>query len=57
MEISCYTVGEWYSPFLLETEGVKEPEGAGAIPVPATSSDFAPVKVQESVKTGDKTAV
>lgn len=49
--------GRWYSPFFLETEGVKEPEGAGAIPAPATRSDFAPVKVRFSLNTGDKTAV
>gem|GEM_PF-6119216 len=47
----------WYSPFLLETEGAKEPEGAGAIPAPATRSDFAPVNVRLSVNTGDKTAM
>ena len=57
MEISYHEMGEWYSPFFLETEGVKEPEGAGAIPAPATSPDFAPVNVRLSLNTGDKTAV
>ncbi|TSC80047.1 MAG: hypothetical protein G01um101429_251 [Parcubacteria group bacterium Gr01-1014_29] len=37
MEISYHEIGEWYSPFFLETGGVKEPEGAGAIPAPATT--------------------
>jgi len=39
MEISYYKIGEWYSPFFLETGSVKEPEGAGAIPAPATKSE------------------
>ena len=29
-------MGLWYSPFLLETAGVKEPPDAGSIPAPAT---------------------
>ena len=29
-------MGLWYSPFLLETSGVKEPPDAGSIPAPAT---------------------
>ena len=31
-------MGLWYSPFQLETAGVKEPPDAGSIPAPATRS-------------------
>ena len=32
-------MGLWYSPFLLETVGVKEPPDPGSIPGPATRLD------------------
>jgi len=32
-------MGLWYSPFRLETVGVKEPPDAGSIPAPATSKE------------------
>ncbi len=35
-------MGLWYSPFQLETAGVREPPDAGSIPAPATRLEMAP---------------
>ncbi|TSC64850.1 MAG: hypothetical protein G01um101491_133 [Parcubacteria group bacterium Gr01-1014_91] len=35
-------MGLWYSPFQLETVGVKEPPDAGSIPAPATRKTKTP---------------